>query len=188
MPFTFVAGSLPLDFANTVSWHTGPEPYDHLRTPADLAEWAREAGIPAPVGGEADLAEARELREALFRAFLAATRGEAVAPADLATLNAHLRTALAHVLVAPDLTWSWDDPASPAIVGWTVARQAADLLTSADLGSVSVCQADNCGWLFLDRRHLRRWCTKQGCGNRAKAARHYQRVRARRGSPPPDSA
>ncbi|MGW6496853.1 CGNR zinc finger domain-containing protein [Nonomuraea angiospora] len=101
-----------------------------MQTLADLADWAEQAGIPALAGTQATLDAARELRETLFRSFLAA-------------LDEH----------------------------------------PPDLRSVSICQADNYGRLFLDRRHLRRWCTKEGCGNRAKAARHYQRVKARRAPP-----
>ncbi|MFC4114096.1 CGNR zinc finger domain-containing protein [Nonomuraea zeae] len=183
MPFMFVGGSLPLDFANTVSWHTGPEPYDHLRTPADLAEWAEQAGIPAPAGTQSTLDAARDLREALFRSFRAATDDHPPDPGDVDRINAHLRAAMGHLRLTADLAWSWDEQHSPDLVSWTIARQGAELLASPDLRSVSICQADNCGWLFLDRRHLRRWCTKEGCGNRAKAARHYQRVKAKRVSP-----
>ncbi|MER6515107.1 ABATE domain-containing protein [Nonomuraea sp. NPDC001636] len=183
MPFMFVGGSLPLDFTNTVSWHTGPEPYDHLQTPQDLADWAEQAGIPAPAGTLATLDAARELREALFRSFLAVIDEHPPDLGDVDKINAHLRAAMSHLRLTVDLAWGWDDQGSPDLALWTIARQGAELLASPDLRSVSICQADNCGWLFLDRRHLRRWCTKEGCGNRAKAARHYQRVRARRMSP-----
>lgn len=176
----FIAGSLPLDFTNTVSWHTGPEPYDHLQTAQDLADWAGQAAIPAPVGTPDTLAAARALREALFCTFLAVANESSPESGDLELVNGHLRVAMGHAQLTPDLAWGWDDESSPDVVLWTIARQGADLLASPDLRAVSVCQADNCGWLFLDRRHLRRWCTKEGCGNRAKAARHYQRVKARR--------
>lgn len=185
MPFMFVAGSLPLDFTNTVSWHTGPEPYDHLRTARDLADWGGQASIPAPAGTSDTLAAARELREALYRTLLAAVAESPPEPGDLEIVNGHVRVAMGHARLTRDLTWGWDDRGSPDVVLWTVARQGADLLASPELRTVSICQADRCGWLFLDRRHVRRWCTKEGCGNRAKAARHYQRIKARREQPRP---
>jgi predicted RNA-binding Zn ribbon-like protein len=65
---------------------------------------------------------------------------------------------------------------------WTVARSAAELLTSDHLGAVRVCAGSGCGWLFLDlsRNRSRRWCAMSDCGNREKARRHYQRVRQAR--------
>jgi predicted RNA-binding Zn ribbon-like protein len=41
-------------------------------------------------------------------------------------------------------------------------------------GILRQCQADACGGYFLDqsRAQPRRWCSMDGCGNRAKAARH----------------
>ena len=56
---------------------------------------------------------------------------------------------------------------------------AAGLLTDAELQRVRQCAGDPCGWLFYDtsRNRRRRWCTMEGCGNRAKARRYYQRRR-----------
>ncbi len=62
---------------------------------------------------------------------------------------------------------------------WSVARSSAELLISEDLMRVKECpENDGCGWLFVDtsRNHKRRWCDMEGCGNRAKARRHYERI------------
>ena len=50
-------------------------------------------------------------------------------------------------------------------------------LTSPDFAKVSRCAGEGCGWFFIDRTptRRRRWCSMQGCGNRAKAHTHYQR-------------
>ncbi len=58
-----------------------------------------------------------------------------------------------------------------------VAWSAAQLLTSADAGAVHACPGDGCGWLFIDRRGRRRWCTMQVCGNRAKVKAFADRRR-----------
>jgi predicted RNA-binding Zn ribbon-like protein len=60
---------------------------------------------------------------------------------------------------------------------WPVARDAADVLTSARLKLVRECGGDTCSWLFLDstRNHSRQWCDMKGCGNRAKVRRHRAR-------------
>jgi predicted RNA-binding Zn ribbon-like protein len=52
---------------------------------------------------------------------------------------------------------------------------AAELLTSDDVRFVRACPGSGCGWLFLDRRGRRQWCTMETCGNRAKARRFAER-------------
>src|SRR5207302_22567 len=65
---------------------------------------------------------------------------------------------------------------------WPVIRSAADLLVSGEAQRVRRCASETCDWLFLDtsRNHSRRWCDMSGCGNRAKARRHYARAKAGR--------
>ncbi len=61
---------------------------------------------------------------------------------------------------------------------WPLARSAVELLTSPALERLKLCEADDCGWLFVDasRNRSRRWCDMSGCGNLAKV----RRFRARR--------
>jgi len=58
-----------------------------------------------------------------------------------------------------------------------IIKSAADLLSSSELKRVKRCADDACSWLFMDksRNNSRRWCSMKGCGNRAKAHRHYLR-------------
>jgi predicted RNA-binding Zn ribbon-like protein len=58
-----------------------------------------------------------------------------------------------------------------------VARAAEDLLTSPARAEVRACPGDDCGWLFVDPRGLRRWCDMAWCGNRAKVRAHAARAR-----------
>jgi predicted RNA-binding Zn ribbon-like protein len=63
---------------------------------------------------------------------------------------------------------------------WRIVRSTTGLLTSEDLQRVGVCADDRgCGWLFYDtsRNRTRQWCSMRGCGNRAKAKRHYDKVK-----------
>jgi predicted RNA-binding Zn ribbon-like protein len=57
----------------------------------------------------------------------------------------------------------------------TIARSAIGLLTGPQRALLHVCEAPSCGMLFVGDR---RWCCT-ACGNRARAARHYRRTRAR---------
>jgi predicted RNA-binding Zn ribbon-like protein len=75
-------------------------------------------------------------------------------------------------------SWEWIVPDNHLdSVLWAVARSAAELLTSDDLGRVRVCASETCAWLFLDKtkNHRRRWCDMRTCGNRDKARRYYAR-------------
>jgi predicted RNA-binding Zn ribbon-like protein len=51
-------------------------------------------------------------------------------------------------------------------------------LTTPVSRGVRACPGAGCGWLFYDPRGRRRWCVMAVCGNRAKAARHAELVRA----------
>jgi predicted RNA-binding Zn ribbon-like protein len=60
---------------------------------------------------------------------------------------------------------------------WPIARSAAELLASDQVGYVRACASKTCEWMFLDesKNHRRRWCDMTKCGNRAKVRRFYKR-------------
>jgi predicted RNA-binding Zn ribbon-like protein len=60
-----------------------------------------------------------------------------------------------------------------------VLWSAAELLLNAPHRRIRRCANDRCLWLFVDtsKSGTRRWCDMSSCGNRAKAARHYSKVR-----------
>lgn len=187
-----------LDFANTVAVHDGRSPYDYLRTYADLVAWSQDAGLlmeqeartlrqaearrPAEAG--AVLREARALREGIYRLLSAQAHGAAPPVDDLATLNGLLSRALARAWLEPTevgLAWAWK-PHGDALDAmlWPVTASAAALLTSEQVKNLRECAGRDCAWLFLDstKNHSRRYCRAEGCGNRARARRHYARTRA----------
>jgi predicted RNA-binding Zn ribbon-like protein len=197
--FSFVGGQLCLDFTNTMSEYKPTPREDKLVDYADLVVWGRAADVQTdneaqkllreaaqrPDEASATLGEARDLRGAIHNIFSAlAVEAEPDAD-DLARLNVALSTAMCHAQVArsqDDHGFAWDwvshgDELDRML--WPVARSAADLLTSDDLGRVRECAGSNCGWLFLDmsRNHSRHWCDMRDCGNRAKVRRYYQRKR-----------
>jgi len=196
-----LAARLCLDFANTAGWHASETPVESLADYHKLLVWARRHGVVDDVQAEAlakraerspdraarALAGAVDLREAIYRAFRDVAHGGAAAPQDLAVLNRFLAEAMSHVgLVATEhgYKWEWEEAVEMEAVLWPIARAAADLLTSPLLSRVRECAGHPCGWLFLDesRNRSRRWCDMSDCGNRAKARRHYQRVREARES------
>jgi predicted RNA-binding Zn ribbon-like protein len=189
------AGEICLAFTNTADWHASEHPEEYLNSYADLVLWALtlevieaeeaqhlwQQGQSRPQQAEDLLAQAIELREAIYRIFTGILAGEVADSRDLETLNGAIRRALTHRQLVVDgdkFQWEWE-PAIDALdtMLWPVAISAGDLLISGPLDRIGQCADDRgCGWLFLDtsRNHSRRWCSMESCGNRAKAMRHYQ--------------
>jgi predicted RNA-binding Zn ribbon-like protein len=196
--FELVAGHLALDFVNTVDWRGNPARRKDLLTSADdLVAWAVCARLVSPAEARAlvrearrdarraerTLGRARRLRELLARAFAPAGSDARPAPRDLRLLNSLLGAALRkrHLEVrGTACVWSWSREADPLDwLLWPIVLAGAELLTSDKRTGVRECAGEGCGWLFLDtsRNRRRRWCTMQGCGNRAKVRRFYERAR-----------
>ena len=198
MPDTakFVAGNLALNFHNTVSWK-GDIPFEDniLEGYRNVVDWAVRAALVdsgsaralvewadnEPDRAAQGLVLIHELRDVLHQIFDAVARGGFPPPDALADLNDWIRDV--PLQLAPQdgvFAWNWTlDPGDPLSMVWPVVWSAATLLQSDQLGRVGICDADGCGWLFVDqsRRHNRKWCQMEVCGNRAKAQRHYHRKR-----------
>jgi predicted RNA-binding Zn ribbon-like protein len=174
---------------NTV-WADRHGVHDALTRPADLAGWLSEIGasedVP-PVTPE-DLAQARDLRDALRR--LAALRTGDTRPAAVSAIG-DAPTAVDTVnrvaagLAAPRLELEGDalglgprpaDQTVTAILA-DVAVQAMALLTDPDVPPLRACFAPGCVLYFVQGHPRREWCST-ACGNRARAARHYERHRS----------
>jgi predicted RNA-binding Zn ribbon-like protein len=177
-----VGGDIALDLANTVNGpRDGVLDEDFLRTPADLAAWAVHAGVveaPPPVDDHV-LAQARELRDAVYAVFRAAAEGRDPDPAALAVLAAYHAAAVARARLVPTgdrFALAWDRE----VIG-PLAAAAVDLLRHGPLDRLKLCDA--CPWLFLDtsRNHSRRWCSMNECGSRLKMRRYRARRRATAG-------
>ncbi|CAN5507073.1 ABATE domain-containing protein [soil metagenome] len=187
-----------LEFANTADWHASEQPVETLHHYTDLVAWAQRVGILTgdaaeelnqqaarfPLDATQALAQAIELREAIYRIFAVVAAGQPVEVADLAVLNATLPSAYKHLQIVQSgehFGWGWRDEGDQLDwVLWPVVRSAVDLLTFSELNRVKQCADDRgCGYFFMDttRNRSRRWCTMESCGNRAKARRHYARQR-----------
>jgi predicted RNA-binding Zn ribbon-like protein len=190
----FLGGALCLDFVNTVEWRGVPERADRLTNYGEFLIWAEAAETigrkeharlaalarRGPAAAAAALAGAIDLREILAELFVA----DAPRPALVERLNAWLaRAPERRRLSASRESVAWSQPRggdeflAPL---WPVVWSAADLLVSGQSARVRACADRRCGWLFLDtsRSRHRRWCSMEGCGNRAKARRHYRRHNA----------
>jgi predicted RNA-binding Zn ribbon-like protein len=181
--------ALCLDFTNTLM-RRGGEPKETLQNFDDLRRWCAanggcaEAAPQTPARAAPALAEAIAIREAIYQIFYAAADGKPPAPADLNALNAALRRAPARRrIVRGESGFGWSVEvrgASAAEMLAPVLWSAADLIAGPDLARVRYCANDQCRWLFIDdsKNSSRRWCSMESCGNRAKARRHYARIKA----------
>lgn len=187
-----------LDLANTVSRRSTARPEDRLRSFEDLLSWGREAGALTaaeaaalrrraagkPKTAAAALRRMTRFREAFYRAMAAVTDRRPPRRADLEETNRAITEALGRgrvVVRDGGLAWEWAvDRDGLGRVLWSVARSAAEVLTSNDLFLVRRCAASDCGALFVDttRNRNRRWCEMRTCGNRAKVRRYYERRRS----------
>ncbi len=186
MKFKFLGGHPALDFINTVGGrtHTGANRYtvdrERLEGPEDLdAFWSAAAAAAAFNSGgrsrrttKADLDRAIALRESLYRIFKAVIGDRRPEARDVALLNDAL-PAQKLTFDGAAASFTASDPLA------TIARSAAELLTSPSLARVRACGGESCGWLFLDtsRNRSRQWCDMADCGNVAKVRRFRDRQR-----------
>jgi predicted RNA-binding Zn ribbon-like protein len=182
-----LAGHASLDFCNTYTGWNGGRQHDYLLSYELLLVWAGFAGLlpprrvrslrreaaDSPQRAGMVLARARRFRSDLYRL---ARNPRTNVGGETVSEEIHSAATLLELRRRDDrLALEIGDAASLAAPLTAVAWAAADLLTSRDLRLVRACPGDGCGWLFLDRRGRRRWCTMATCGNRAKARRHAAR-------------
>ena len=193
---TLLGGELCLNFVNTRSGHGTERLLEHLFRFEHLLAWCRHAGAideatarrfelspPSHRVGLRALDEAHALRVALHGIFSSVIHGTATPAPALAAFNSYLATAMAAAEIEPTgkaFAWRWNTQTMPPEgLLWPVARSAAELLTTGDLGRIKVCPGCFCGWMFFDktRNGRRRWCEMEICGSRAKMRRYHQRQR-----------
>ncbi|WP_354641610.1 CGNR zinc finger domain-containing protein [Kitasatospora camelliae] len=173
-PRPLIGEPLSLDLLNT-RWRGTPV-NDLLTDPEGYGIWLSSAGLaercPADRAGLDAVLTAREALAALVGA------AEEQRPAPLDALNevlAHGR--IRHVLTSggPAETVEVDEP------HWLAAWLAADDylgLLGQGAHRIKACAHSTCILHFFDtsQNGRRRWCSMAVCGNRAKAARHYEKV------------
>jgi predicted RNA-binding Zn ribbon-like protein len=184
----------PVRLMNTI-WADTAGVHDDLTTPAALHDWlvavdhryaADAIGEPRPD----ELAEAKLLRDSLRRLAAFCTDDPRRAAQSLVDsvddALAAVNRAVTHLpqaqLVIQDGRLHRDRtaPTSPTRVAMAeLAHDSIDMLTGPGASKLRACQAPGCVRYFVRSNPRREWCS-QICGNRARAARHYRRIRAAR--------
>ncbi|NUW02629.1 CGNR zinc finger domain-containing protein [Streptomyces sp. CAI 127] len=175
---------LAIDLLNT-RWIDGDGRHDLLDTVSGLAVWLDSPSVrehlgtgTSPTADRATLDRLLTARTALDALAATAVRRDPAIPEDSARLN----EVLAHGRIRrtlgpdgmPDSVVEVDEPS------WLPAWYAAEnwLRLVADRPDrIRHCANDACVLHFHDvsKNGTRRWCSMAGCGNRAKAQRHYAR-------------
>jgi predicted RNA-binding Zn ribbon-like protein len=189
-----VGGNRALDFVNTITGRLTADPTDFLPDFDSMIAWSMHAGVVTAAERDACILAAANdrspkavhrqalvLREALYEIFSARAEGQLIASGNLKKLDEERGRAARTWRLASDgrlVYWQWP-AADPALALARIAAAAAELLTDQPTPRLRRCSgADHgCAWLFLDtsRGGTRRWCSMQGCGNRAKVRAHYRR-------------
>lgn len=175
---------------------------DDLDTVRGTTRWLQQqSGLPATAPG--DLVVDEELRQAVVdvRRAVRALFARVVSPAPPSPADAHrllpveealrlLNAAAAREPVTPQLRWpAGDDPTSGLLSAEddpgvrlvaALARDAVDFLSGPQREQLRACHAPRCVRYFIKSHGRQEWC-KPSCGNRARVARHYERVRAATG-------
>lgn len=178
-PRPLVGEPLAVDLLNTV-WRDAHGEHDLLSDTAGLELWLTVhefGGAPVSEATRLALVEAREaLRRHVVGLLAPATAPPASAVADLNAVLAHGGLARHLEDGGPATRIVVDDPAR--LPAWTAVEDYLQLL-ARDKNRLRRCGDAACVLHFFDvsKRGDRRWCSMAGCGNRAKAARHYARTR-----------
>jgi predicted RNA-binding Zn ribbon-like protein len=184
------SGDLALDFLNTRKYLKG-RTSDLISHPEALRVWLagvcfQDDGTDSKLSPPAErllFDEAHRLRGAIRTALEAHVSGEPVPPSSLHALNhalemSRFKTRLTHDGEKLTLLRRDTAPASLAALS-RIALAAGALLTEFDHRRIRQCRSDKCVVWFLDtsKSGRRRWCSMATCGNRAKAARHQQKLK-----------
>jgi predicted RNA-binding Zn ribbon-like protein len=177
--FRFGLGHPALEFVATRAGRHR-EPLERLARPDDLTRWLQLSELAHKARCDEELLErARELREAIYRALTRARGGQAPSRKDLRLLNEWARQPAPTPQLTPrlQLATSSPDPCRAALAA--LARGAIELIAGPALSRIRNCANPSCSLMFIDhsRPGRRRWCSMEGCGNRAKTARYRQRRR-----------
>lgn len=176
-PRPLVGEPVSVDLLNTV-WIDAAGRHDLLADAGGLRTWLAGQGL----GGAPSTEEARLFLVAAREAIRRHVRGR-LAPPPPPSAEADLNSILASGWFgraleddSPVTRRVVDDPTR--LAAWTAVENYLQLL-ERDPSRLRRCANPECVLHFFDisKRGDRRWCSMAGCGNRAKAARHYARRR-----------
>jgi len=190
--FFWIGNHPGLDFLNTEAVDHHGARVELLHSWHDVVAWAEAADIVTTAPDDAHSAPTdRQARRALdwarrlragARQALDLDANDPVAGTD--TLAEAVADVPVRLVYRPDAQrgippLATDDPIDTLRLALALAVLDA---TQLDRTRVRQCESEQCVLVFYDtsKNRSRRWCDMAACGNRAKAAAHYQRLRQSR--------
>ena len=185
-----------LDFLNTKELESGSL-VDHFETPAQAFDWLagrnlvhpellereRIRVMGDPEAGQRALGRIRRVRDALREVADAVAEHRRATPAALAEVNRAIRAREVLELEQADDGVRVGhkhigDPVDDALA--QLAEPIVQEIANGRPERFRICDNETCRWVFFDASPTgrRRWCSMASCGNRAKARRHRERVKA----------
>ncbi|MEW9526920.1 ABATE domain-containing protein [Microbispora sp. NPDC049125] len=189
---------LSLEFSGTIRARRSSVT-DALADTDGMTAWgrahARELGLGPAFTATGELRdEVVELRQAVRALFARAVAPAPASSADSGRLPAFdvslrlVNATASAVPLTPRLDWPPDGPpvarfvpagpaAESARIRAVLAASAIELLAGPEREQLRACPAPSCVLYFVKEHPRQEWCSV-GCGNRARAARHYRQHRA----------
>ena len=176
-PRPLVGEPLFLDLLNT-RWIDDGVRHDLLDSTDGLAVWLRSAGLDERATADRATLDAT----VRTREILLALVDEEPSAQSVDALNGVLERGALHLrlgLGGPRNHARTDDPAW--LPSWLAAADYLRLMADSP-DRIKPCAHPSCVLHFHDttKNGTRRWCSMAVCGNRAKAARHYERAKTGR--------
>lgn len=170
-PRPLLGEPLSLDLLNTV-WIDAAGEHDLLDDLAGLRLWLGAHALAAP-RTVVTLRALQDARDAV-RAHVDDQTGARLEPLNAVLSFGAVRRTLRRA--GPEEVLELDRPEH--LPAWRAVADYLDLLV-ADPRRIRRCAHPSCVLHFYDTspKGTRRWCSMAGCGNRAKAARFYERTR-----------
>ena len=196
----FIAEQTCLDFLNTVCAPAGST-IEWIENGEELVAWMETAQLILPTDGkwfrekfsqrqlDQVASEAKKLREN-FRIFIQSHAGKTLSKSALSKLapindllsRDHQYSQVVHDAETGELCLKHSRRFSkPKDLLTVLAVGIAECVTKVDFSRVRNCENPPCTLWFLDvsKNGRRRWCSMAVCGNRAKAALHRARKKAK---------
>jgi predicted RNA-binding Zn ribbon-like protein len=189
----FFGGRVCLDFANTLNWRLTEAPVELIPDYASFLDWSEKRGA-LPKHTAAALRQRAGVQHEQASAFMDSVhrlRAELIKGADALRSGRRadiesINRALSDLPPQPELVrregrfffnLDGSDLTQPL---WPILWSLTAVLASSDAERIGSCQADGCGWFFVDEspNHSRLWCS-DGCGNRERVRRSTAKRRAK---------
>jgi predicted RNA-binding Zn ribbon-like protein len=172
-----------VDLINTVATPGSATGDDLLSADRGAEAWWRLQGTRVPGGDPPDIGALRRLRSALRDLIEALVDERPVPQRAVSDLNFFMRSAPASTRLRLTGTglraerhWHREFGGNPQLA--FIATQAAEFLSDpSKVRRLRRCANPACSMIFVAVNPQRSWCAPGVCGNRARVARHYRRLR-----------